>query len=139
MSDIFLGVIALSVLTLAVIQVGAIVYAMRAARRVESLANRLEQELRPVMASLQAMSSEAVRATSVAAAQVDRVDQLFGDVATRVEQTAAAVQAGIMGPAREGIAVMSGLRAALGVLRDARQNGRRRPSRVEDEDALFIG
>jgi hypothetical protein len=43
----------------------------------------------------------------------------------------------IVRPAREGVALLRGLRAALYVIRSVRTNGRRR-SRVDDEDALFV-
>ena len=44
-----------------------------------------------------------------------------------------------MAPAREGLAVMAGLRAALTSLRDARQDARRRSARSDEDDPLFIG
>ena len=50
------------------------------------------------------------------------------------------VQQAIMAPAREGLAVMAGLRAALTSLRDARQDAtRRRSARSDEDDPLFIG
>jgi hypothetical protein len=41
-------------------------------------------------------------------------------------------------PAREGRALLTGLRAAIQALRELRQDARSRQSRSEDEDALFI-
>jgi hypothetical protein len=64
-TDVFLGVIAVAVLVMAVIQVGAVVIAVRLARRLDRFADRLEQDIRPMVASLQALTADAARATSV--------------------------------------------------------------------------
>ena len=64
MSDWFLGIIAISVLVMAVIQVTAIVVALLFIRRLEQMVGRLEREIRPVVASLKALSADATRATS---------------------------------------------------------------------------
>jgi len=64
-SDVFLGIIAVAVLVMAAIQVAAVVIAARLARRLDRFADRLEQDIRPVVASLQALTADAARATSV--------------------------------------------------------------------------
>ena len=64
MTDVFLGVIAFAVLIMAVIQVVAVVVALRMARRLDRFADSLEQDIRPVVASLQALTADAARATS---------------------------------------------------------------------------
>jgi outer membrane murein-binding lipoprotein Lpp len=64
-SDVFLGIIAVAVLVMASIQVAAIVVVARMARRLDRFADRLEQDIRPVVASLQALTADAARATSV--------------------------------------------------------------------------
>lgn len=141
MNELFLGVIAAAVLVMALVQVAAIVVATRAARRVGDAVTRFEHEVKPIVANLQVMSSEAARATSTAAAQVDRAERLIGDLATRVDETAAAVQASILGPAREGFAVIQGIIAAFAAFREGsrRDAARKRPAAAEEEDALFIG
>ncbi|OFW01303.1 MAG: hypothetical protein A3I61_00115 [Acidobacteria bacterium RIFCSPLOWO2_02_FULL_68_18] len=65
MSDVFLGVIALAVLVMAAIQVAVVIVALRLARRVDRFADRVEQDIRPIVASLQALTADAARATSV--------------------------------------------------------------------------
>jgi hypothetical protein len=58
----------------------------------------------------------------------------------RVEDTAASLQSAIIAPAREGFALLSGVRAALAALRDTRSaNAPARSARHDDEEALFIG
>jgi len=136
-AHIFLGAIAAATVVMAVIQVGAIVYAGRLARRVERLVDQVELELKPMFGSLGAIARDASRASSLAVVQVERVDELFGDLAQRLTQTVAVLQDGLMGPAREGRAVLSGLRAAFAVIRSMRDDLRTR-SRGDDEDALFI-
>lgn len=137
MSDLFLGLIAAAVVIMAAIQVAAIVFAVRAARRVGEAIGRLEDHVKPIVADLQAVSSQAVRATSIAAAQVERADQLITDLSKRVEETAAALQSSIVAPAREGFAVMQGIIAALSVFRPGPSP--RRPIPADEEDPLFIG
>ena len=93
-SAIFLGIIALSVSVMAAIQVGIVVYGARLARRVDALADQVDREIKPLLTHLNAIGEEAARATTLAAAQVERVDRLFADVSLRVEETATAVQIG---------------------------------------------
>ena len=107
MTDVYLGLIALGVLVMAAIQVGAVVAALRAARRVGEMATRFEQDVRPIVANLQKVSEEAARASALAAAQVDRLDALVASVSRRVEDTAATVQQTILQPARDGLALLS--------------------------------
>jgi hypothetical protein len=101
---------------------------------------RVEEDLKPILQRVQEVSAEASRMSTLAAAQVERVDRLFGDLATRVDHTASVIQNALIAPAREGAALVSAVRATLGALRGLRRDGHRRPSRaVEDDDALFIG
>jgi len=139
LNDVWLGIIATAVAVMAAIQVGAIVVALRLAKRMDRLASQLEQDIKPVMANITRLTAEAARAASVAATQIESADRVFGEFAQRVEQTLGAVQSRVFGPAREGAALLAGIRAALAAFRDLRDSGRRRGSVVEDEDALFIG
>jgi hypothetical protein len=137
-SDVFLGVIAVATLAIAVAQIAVIVVAGRAARRVADLAEQFERDLKPLFGHLNAIGHDAARAAALATAQVERVDQLFTEVAMRVEQTVSTVQATVIGPVREGRALLSAFKAAIQAVRELRQNGRPRQGRAEEEDALFI-
>ncbi|HEY8537164.1 MAG TPA: hypothetical protein VIL25_11960 [Vicinamibacterales bacterium] len=143
MSDwavVFLGVIALAVTVMAAIQVGIVVYGARLARRVDRLAEQLDREIKPLLSSLHSVGQEAARAASLATAQMERVDRLFADVAARVEETVAAIQTALITPAREGIAVLSGLRAAIATLKGMRRAApASRHPHPDEDDALFIG
>ena len=137
-SDVFLGVIAVATLAMAVAQVAVIVVAGRAARRVAEVAEQFQRDVKPLFGHLNAIGHDAARAAALAAVQVERVDQLFTDVVQRFEQTVSTVQATVIGPVREGRALVSAFKAAMQAVRELRQNPRSRQGRAEEEDALFI-
>ena len=138
MTDVWLGIIAVAVLVMAVIQVAAIVFAMSAARRIGQVADRLEQNLNPVVSNLQTITSEAARMTTLAAAQVERADRMFADLTRRAEQVMAAVPT-LLGPAGKGLAFLNGIKAALAAIHELRRSSRRGAAHPDEEDALFIG
>ena len=72
--ELFLGIIAFAVMVMALIQVGAIFAGIRLARRVDQLATQLDQEIKPLIANLTTLSSEAARAAALAARQAERLD-----------------------------------------------------------------
>jgi len=137
-SEIFLGVIAVSTLVVAIVQVGVVVAAGVALRRLGRLVDTVEQEIKPIFGHVNTIARDASRAAALATAQVERADKLFSDVAVRVDEALNAVQASIGAPAREGRALLSAFRAAFQAIRELRQNGRSRQARGEEEDALFI-
>ena len=134
-AELFLGIIAVATLITAIVQVAAFVAAGLAARRVGRLLDQIDRELKPFFDHVNAIGRDASRAAALAAAQVERADRLFADLAQKLEQTASTIQSTVTRPAREGWAVVTGLRAALAAIRAVR-GGRR--SRADDEDALFI-
>lgn len=143
-AEMLLGVIALAVLVMAIVQVGAIVAGLRVARRVEQLAADIETSVKPLIANLTVMSAEASRAAALAAAQVERIDRVFGEMAARVDQTLATAQTFITGPAREGMAIVAGVKAAFAAIKGIREATRRRSAArsatfEEEEESLFIG
>jgi hypothetical protein len=137
-TNVFLGIIAIAVAIMAIIQVAAIVFAMSAARRIGQVADRLEQDLKPVVSNLQSITSEAARAATLAAAQMERADRMFADFSRRAEQVMAAVPS-LLGPAGKGLAFLNGLKAALAAIQELRRSSRRRAAHPDEEDALFIG
>lgn len=137
-SEVFLGVIALATVVMAVIQVGVIVGLRRTARRAEDLMSTVQQDVRPLIARATAVAEEASRTTALATAQAQKVDRLVTDLARRVDETAALVQHAIVTPAREGMALVAGIRAGLAAIRGFRER-RERHRQAEEEDTLFIG
>ena len=150
--EVFLGVIAGATLIMALIQIGAIVVAARAARQAQEAVGKAQatlltaqqtiasvrEEIRPLIAKANSVADEASRIASLATAQAQKVDRLVTDVSQRVDESAAVVQQAVVTPAREALAIVAALRAGLGVLR-AGADWRRRASRSEEEDPLFIG
>ncbi|MBI2834261.1 MAG: hypothetical protein HYX76_07525 [Acidobacteria bacterium] len=138
--DLFLAMIAVATALMALLQVGALVYAGRLARRWQKIADDVERDVKPLIARVTAISADAARVASLASAQAERIDRLVADLAYRAEQTVAEVQSAIIAPAREGRALVSGLRAALAALRGLRSGHTGASGRgIDDEDALFIG
>lgn len=142
--ELLLGIIAVAVAVMAVVQFGAIVAGLRVARRVEQMATELETGIKPLLANLAKLSAEATKATTLASAQVERFDRVCTELSTRLEQTLGAAHQLMTGPARQGAAVVAGIRAAISAFQGLRETSRRRsaarPGRVEEEEeSLFIG
>ena len=136
-SEVFLGVIAVATLAMAIVQVGVLIAAGRLARRVDRLVDQIEHELKPALVHLNAIGRDVSRAVALGTVQVERVDQLLGDLVMRLEDTLAVLQAGLAVPLREGKALWSAFSTAFSAVFDARRSSRRR-QRTEEEDALFI-
>jgi hypothetical protein len=138
-AEVFLGVIALATFTMAAIQVGIIVYGWTVARRVNRLLDQVEQQMQPLAESLNTIARDAVRVSTLAVGQVERIDRLVSDLTARLEHTATTVQDAVLRPLRDSAALLAGVRTAIGVFRELA--GRPGPSRgrTEEEDALFIG
>ena len=119
-AGVWLALIALSTLIMALIQVGAIVYGALAARRLETMLGRVEQDLKPILEQAHRVSTEAARMSALATSQVERVDQVFTDLSRRVDQTAAIIQQALVAPAREGAALFSSVRSTLAAFRGLR-------------------
>jgi hypothetical protein len=135
---LFLGIIAVSTLIMALIQVGAIIATLKVAREAKEALVSVKQDVRPLIAKTTALADEASRTVALATAQVQKVDRLVTDLAKRVDETSAVVQHAIVTPAREGKAIVAALKAGLSVLRG--MGGHGRPGRhTEEDDALFIG
>ena len=140
--ELFLGIIAVSVVVMAAIQVAAIFAGLRLARRVDELATQLDQEIKPLIANLSALSSEAARAAALAAKQAERLDRVFGEMVERVDKTLEAAQEFVTGPARQGMAIMAGVKAVVDAVRGLREASRRRSAprpAMDEEESLFIG
>ena len=149
---VFLGVIAAATLIMALIQIGMIVVAAGAAKKAQQAVEKAQaalttaqqtitsvrEDLRPLIAKANAIADEASKTAALATAQAQKVDRLVTDLAVRIDETSTLVQQAIVTPAREGMAIIAAVKATLGALR-AGADWRRRASRSEEEDPLFIG
>ena len=146
LSGVFLAIIAVSTLVMALIQVGAIVAALRVAKQAQEVIGAVQRDIQPLLADVKpllaranAIADEASRTASIATAQAQKIDRLVTDLAKRTDETSLLVQQAILTPAREGIAVVAAIKAALGVFKGFGEF-RGRPGRPGDEeDPLFIG
>ena len=140
MNDAILVIIAIAVVAIAIVQVAMFVWLTRTVRTVGDSITRLEQDVRPILAGLQVMASEAAREATAAAAQVNRVDEMLDVLRQRVDRTIFTLQETILSPAREVLAVLQALRDVFfGVGRRSAAGDPRRRQPAEDDDALFIG
>lgn len=138
-SGVFLGVIAAATLVMALIQVGAIIAALRLSRQAQQALQSVHQEVKPLLARAQAIAEEASRTVALATAQAQKVDRLLTDLSQRVDETATVLQEAIITPAREGLAIVAAVKAGLAALRGVRSLGTRNGRHAEEEDPLFIG
>lgn len=138
-SPLFLGVIAAATLVMALIQVGAIIAALRLARQAQQAIQSVHQEVKPLLARAHSIADEASRTVALATTQAQKVDRLITDLSQRVDETATVLQDAIITPAREGLAIVAAVRAALTALRGVRELGTRNGRHAEEEDPLFIG
>ena len=138
-AEVFLGVIALATFTMATLQVGVIVYGLGVARRVNRLLSQVEREIKPLAESINTIARDAARISSLATGQVERIDRLVTELTTRIEQTATTLQDAILTPLRGGVAIISGVKAAIGALRELTDRSGANRARADDDDALFIG
>ena len=138
MNNVLLGIIALAVLVMAILQVTAAILAARAARRVADAIGRFDADVRPIISNLHQITSDAARATALAAVQVERIDRVMTDVSRHVEATAKAIPL-LVESARDGFSVLGGLKAVVAAFREMRRTREPKPASVDEEDALFIG
>jgi hypothetical protein len=135
---IFLGIIAAATFIMALIQVGAVVAVLRVARQAQDTLSMVQRDVQPLIVKANELAGEASKTMTLATAQAEKVDRLVTDLTKRIDETSVVVQQAIVTPAREGMAIVSGIKAALGALR--RPDFRGRPGRhADEEDPLFIG
>jgi hypothetical protein len=139
-SELFLGVIALGVLVMAVIQVVGCVVLAKTARRVDQLTHRIEEDLRPIVKNLQTASMEVTRAASLAAAHLQRSDHFLGSVSKQAETAIGTLMGAVIGGGRRGLALMTALRTLITLFREAQQRqSATQTAGMEEDEALFIG
>lgn len=138
-SGLFLAIIAVATLLMALIQVGAVITILRLAKQGQEAVASLQRDIRPLLAKANEMAEEASRTVSLATVQAQKVDKLVTDLTRRVDETSALVQQAIVTPAREGMAVVAAVKAALGVFRGIGDFRGRAGRPVDEDDPLFIG
>jgi hypothetical protein len=138
-SVIFLGVIAVSTLVMAIIQIGAIIATLRVARETQKMLTTVQQDVRPLIAKATSIAEEASKTVTLATAQVQKVDTLVTDLTRRVDETANILQQAIVTPAKEGMAIFAAIRTGLGALKGMGDFRGRHGRHSDEDDPLFIG
>jgi hypothetical protein len=138
---IWLGVIAVAVAIMALVQIGVIIVGLRLARQLSVTIDELRHEVRPLVEKVHRIADDAARATSLATIQIERIDDILSTTTARVDEGLAIVRNAMGGPLRQGYAVAMALRAALSAFRRRPHttSGSARPLGQEEEDALFVG
>lgn len=145
MSDwavIWLGVIAVSIALMAVIQIGLIVVSLRVARQLSAAADDIRKEIKPLVEKVHRIADDAARATSLASVQIERIDQILSNTTARVDEGLSILRNAVGGPLRQGYAVALAVRAAISAFSRRSNRDTHRPSSAatrEEEDALFVG
>ena len=139
-STVFLGIMALSLAVMALVQVWLIVTGLRVAQKLGMAIDDIRRELRPLMDKVNRIADDAGRATSLARQQVERVDEFMATATGRINDTLGILQGVVSGPVRQGAVVMSVVRAAMAVFRQWQTRpGARGPRDPDEDDAWFVG
>jgi hypothetical protein len=139
---IWLGVIAVSIALMAMIQIGLIVVSLRVARQLSAAADDIRKEIKPLVEKVHRIADDATRATSLASIQIERIDQILSNTTARVDEGLSILRNAVGGPLRQGYAVALAVRAAVSAFSRRSNRDTRRPSSAatrEEEDALFVG
>ena len=140
MNDTLLAIVAVATAIIAVTQLLVCLVIVKLARRVDEVSGQIQKEIGPLAERLRHVADNVQQATSLAVVQVERVDRLLSSAARRAEETMSVVQGVIVGPMREGLALVSALRSVIQAIRGFRSGGGGRGAgRFDDEDPLFIG
>ena len=133
-----LTIMAISLAIMAAVQIGVIVVAIRVSRKMTLAIEDLRREVRPLAEKVNRLADEATKVTSLAALQLERVDEFMATTVRRVDATLSVVQGLASGPIRQGAAVLTAVKAVMIMVRNWQS---RRPGDREhhDEDALFVG
>lgn len=134
-ATVFLGIIAMATLVTAMLQVLLLFAGWQLVRRITTMVETFERDVRPILGHVNDIARDASRIASLAAAQVERADQVLNNAVIRIEDLLGNLTSMVLNALKEGNALMMGIRAVLAAIEAFR--GRRR-RRSEDDEALFI-
>jgi hypothetical protein len=133
---ILLGVMAIALVVMAVVQTLVALVALKMARQTAQTLDEFRREIAPLIEKANRIREDVARVTSLAVVQMERVDRLMASTAERIDETIITVQRSLIAPARQGAAAFAAVRAALAAFRGWRERG---PASRDDEEALFVG
>ena len=133
-ATVFLGVIAMATLVTAILQVVLLVAGWQLVRRITTFVEEIERDVRPILGHVNAIARDASRVASLAAAQVERADEVLNSAVARIEELLSSLSTMVVNTLREGNALVMGIRAVMAAM----QAIKRRRRRSDDDEALFI-
>jgi hypothetical protein len=101
-------------------------------KEISAVTSDILESVRKQVARVDAMLADAAARTR---SQLDRAEMVLDDTMTRVQQTVAIVQSGVIRPLRELNGLAAGLRAAFHFLL---RGGRPSPDQVTVDEEMFI-
>lgn len=134
-ATVFLGIIAMATLVTAILQIVLLVAGWQLVRRVTRFIEDIERDVRPILGHINSIARDASKVATLAAAQVERADQLLSNAVLRIDDLLSNLSGVVVKTLREGNALMIGIRAVMAAVHAFRDRRRRRS---EDDEALFI-
>ena len=110
-STVFLGVIAVSALTMAAIQVGILIVAAKLAKSAADGVARVEAQLQPLVHRVERLGDQATDAMVKVVSGLERTEMLAEHVGATVSRATQSVSRGLSGPMGEVSALAAGARA----------------------------
>jgi predicted PurR-regulated permease PerM len=138
-SVVFLGVMAVCLVIMTAIQIGVIVVGARIAKQTTAAIDDLRRELKPLSEKVNRIADDAAKAASLAAMQVERLDQMLSSTASRLDDTLGVVQGLMSGPVKGGATAVAVFRAAFAMFREWKGRSQRARTVRDDDEALFVG
>jgi hypothetical protein len=117
---VFLAILAISTLTLAVVQAAVVIAGFVLAKRFADAFEKMEKATMPLLSHVDAMAAEGLNALESVRDQLSRVERVVSDVMSRIDQTSQRLQSYVLRPARQGVALLAGARAVVQVFRKSR-------------------
>src|SRR5262245_21027706 len=104
---------AVCLVVMTAIQIGVIVVGARVAKQTTAAIEDLRRERKPLSEKVNRIADDAARAASLAAMQVERLDQMLSSTASRLDDTLGVVQGLMSGPVKGGATAVAVFRAAF--------------------------
>ena len=138
-SVIFLGVMAVSLVLMAVAQLVVALALVRSVKRMSETVDNLQRDIHAVLDKAAKIADDASRVAALALVQAERLDSLMKTSVARIDETFSIVQRAVTEPIRQGSALFAALRAAFSVVRAWQNRPAAAAGVAEDEDPLFVG
>ena len=139
-TESWLAIIAFATVIMAMVQVVVALTAARAARDAAQAIAQLRRDMGPILDNSRRASEDAARVAALALTNMERMNTFIETTTAEVAATVENVRDAILGPLRQGSALLSGLKAAFSFFADRpRRSGKGQDPAGDDDENLFIG